>query len=397
MQVYSGERANVLVAAVLTVFAFGAQSLAADGPAVKFLRAIDPAEPLFPLCPIKETCGLIDITGKLVLEPADTALNVERDNVGARQIMARLATGMGVFDTAGRWLVEPKWDYAGPMLNGRARVSKDGLTSFVDDTGQEAVPARDYHLVGEFHEPVVRACSASRDCWLMDINGEPVTDRKYALIQEFFDGVALATSADNSTLFIEIEGEEHLPGNITANPFSEGLSSTQPSLDEVVYVDRDFKPVLQTRYAIGGSFQEGLAAVAKSGDSKFGYIDKSGKVQICFKFDFALGFQNGLAPACVGGAFGLVDPKGRWAARPKFLQIGDISPRAAVARQAGKLDDCLADPGSALAGIIDRKGNWIVEPKYAYLTFVDGLFQASNDDGVQTYYDEGGAFVAGQR
>ena len=67
-------------------------------------------------------------------------------------------------------------------------------------------------------------------------------------------------------------------------------------------------------------FSEGFAIVRseKQGHGRFGFIDRSGKLIIKPRFDFAESFSEGLALVYVNGACGYVNPKGEMVMEPTF-------------------------------------------------------------------------------
>ncbi|MFI3286923.1 MAG: WG repeat-containing protein [Rikenellaceae bacterium] len=62
--------------------------------------------------------------------------------------------------------------------------------------------------------------------------------------------------------------------------------------------------------------EEGLALVVK--DSKYGFIDRSGRVAISVKYDYAASFSEGFAVASLNGRFGYIDVMGRWKVPPQY-------------------------------------------------------------------------------
>lgn len=93
------------------------------------------------------------------------------------------------------------------------------------------------------------------------------------------------------------------------------------------YVDKNGKIVINPEFDLATEFSEGLAAVmifitdtnSKLGyTNKLGYIDKTGKMVIKPQFDLAADFSEGLAAIMIGGKFGYIDKTGKIVIRPQF-------------------------------------------------------------------------------
>ncbi len=66
----------------------------------------------------------------------------------------------------------------------------------------------------------------------------------------------------------------------------------------------------ENRYVDIKKYSEGLIAV-KSNNGKYGYVDKTGKVVIPFKYDDAEEFHNGTAVVYIKDGYTLIDKSGK--------------------------------------------------------------------------------------
>lgn len=84
------------------------------------------------------------------------------------------------------------------------------------------------------------------------------------------------------------------------------------------FIDRAGKIVIAPEYDFADEFSEGLACVQAGGN--WFYIDASGYSVIKFvrKVKFAHSFSEGLAYVDVGGKTGYIDKTGRWIIKPQF-------------------------------------------------------------------------------
>jgi hypothetical protein len=98
--------------------------------------------------------------------------------------------------------------------------------------------------------------------------------------------------------------------------FSEGLAYVM-NKEERGYIDTNGNFVFKLEKGIVGyGFKDGLSAVSNATTAQFGYIDKTGKLVIDYKFDEAGNFSEGLArvffinPRTKQAAFGFINKKG---------------------------------------------------------------------------------------
>lgn len=122
--------------------------------------------------------------------------------------------------------------------------------------------------------------------------------------------------------------------------------------------------------------------------SKYGYINKEGKIVINPIYDFATNFSDGLAAVKVQGKWGYIDKNGKFVIEPKFAtKIDDITFRYLLFSEIpefiylqSKFFDFIFSDGIAVVstenkyGYINKKGKFIIEPQFDYATkFSDGL------------------------
>ena len=210
-------------------------------------------------------------------------------------------TGKVVFECKGS---------ADDFSEGMAAVGKDisdnedeymWRIGFVDKTGFEAIPFTFQHA-GKFKEDL---CWAESDsfCGFINKNGKfEITGDWKTLI-----------------LYEDTEGETPL------NPqFSEGLAWVCNKDGKFGYIDKTGKTVVPFRYEPGYEeggewycdqpcydFHEGIARVWDKKTEKYGFIDREGnEVQPCH-FDSAEDMSEGLALVMLGDKFGFINKEGK--------------------------------------------------------------------------------------
>ena len=136
--------------------------------------------------------------------------------------------------------------------------------------------------------------------------------------------------------------------------------TTFPDNSRWGFIDTSGKMVVTPQYGEVHGFSEGLAGVC-SKPSSCGYIDGDGKVAIPMQFGDARSFSEGLAAVCVGkckhkndGKFGFIDHSGHFVVNPQYDDVEDF--KSGVAKVTlGKGDD-------EKAGYIDKTGKTVWQP-----------------------------------
>jgi hypothetical protein len=227
----------------------------------------------------------------------------------------------------------------------------------------------------------------------------------------FSEGFAAIASVDNKIKspnittkfnFINAAGKYLISSNYSdAHHFSEGLAFVAKT--NAVPISKDDYDYYTKKMNI--------TAVGMSGgkyyyyDTKYGYIDKTGKLAIPLKFskdltnwpysfDFSEGMAVGIAKEEDKLRVGFIDPKGNYAIKPQYvyeLGIGGI--QDAYRFSEGLAAVAISDSnGIAHWGYINTKGEFIIPPIYkAAESFSEGLAQVVNDDFTHSYIDKSGS------
>jgi len=147
--------------------------------------------------------------------------------------------------------------------------------------------------------------------------------------------------------------------------FHQGLAAVRLG-EKYGYIDRSGRVVIEPRFQFAQIFSEGLARVVK--DDRSGYIDRTGRMVIAPRFHKAYKFSDGLARVCA-------PPR-----NPSFL--------FRLFRLIG-WDDHNAYP----CGYIDRSGKQVID--YLYLPshgFKEGYARVTTLDGREGYINHAGEF-----
>ena len=153
--------------------------------------------------------------------------------------------------------------------------------------------------------------------------------------------------------------------------------------------DENGKVVIEPKYIIvRGQFSEGLIKVSGL-DKKWGYIDKTGKEVIPLKYDFVIGFKDGLTLVKLDGKSGYIDKNGKEVIPVKYDDVNYFSGGLARIELDGKYGytdktgkeviplkyDGAGDFSEGLAGVeldgkwwyIDKTGKEVIPPQFLKL------------------------------
>jgi hypothetical protein len=82
-----------------------------------------------------------------------------------------------------------------------------------------------------------------------------------------------------------------------------------PVNDKYGYKDQKGKVIVEPKYDLAYSFEEGRAAVRLNG--KYGYLGEDGKEIVSLKYDNTWKFIGGYATVKLGDTYGLIDKQGK--------------------------------------------------------------------------------------
>ncbi len=188
-------------------------------------------------------------------------------------------------------------------------------------------------------------------------DGKFVINANYVRATVFSDGLAWVVSENAAPSCIDTKGELKfsLQNAEEVNIYSDGLAGFKEINDtgeeKWGFVDKAGKVKITAQFSDIGSFIDGKCAVSNA-DGKWGYIDKEGKLVINYQFDRAWAFSNGFAVVKTGEKAGLIDVAGKYKINPQFSNMisdGDLL----LVEQDGKW------------GWTDKEGKIIINPQFS--------------------------------
>jgi Beta-lactamase/WG containing repeat len=217
--------------------------------------------------------GYIDRTGKYVAAPIYPHALGFSEGLAAVQ----LSDGQwGYIDKAGSLVIKPQFQSASSFSEGLSCVMFDKKYGFIDRTGKMVIPPQ-FTGPGVFAEGLapVRV-------------GGKVLDPGFGMVIGPLGG---------RYVYIDKAGKEviTLGDNVeNTNPFSEGLAAVEIK-GYWGFIDKKGKIVIEPRFGGQPSFSEGLACVIIRDGGGIGFIDKTGTIALKLNFALAENFRDGLA------------------------------------------------------------------------------------------------------
>jgi WG containing repeat len=385
----------------------------------------------------------------------------------------------GYIDETGHVVIKPQFDYAYPFSEGLAAVGIGDKAGFIDSSGRAVIPFQ-YYRTASFSDSVAAVYLSgggnlgSFPCGYIDHSNnyviKPPNEFRCSRFQEGFADVEIYDQQIGEWLgtYINKKGQQAVRSRLAVGkPFSEGVALVE-DFTKWSFVNRegqteiDLRPKGRSkptdeRLEPASSFSEGLAMVGitvdgTSGHSRFGFMDRSGKLVFRLPFNIRAegDFHDGRAQVYVAmsqtvrtlfdnqiyvqeenvSARGYIDKTGKTVIQPRFSRVEDFSEGLAVVR-VGKglpVDDynitperwatVYKDNEAKHYTCIDRDGNVVIEKCGVPLTrdeigenfrefgrafgrgFVDGLFFSKTEmrvgetvTTVYGYMNRAGKFV----
>ena len=259
------------------------------------------------------TWGYINRTGEYVVEPKYS----EADGFSEGLAAVRQPNDKYIFiDRKGKRAIRREYDYARSFSEGLACVMINGKYGFIDKSGKVVIKPQ-FSSLGDFREGLAAIRVGGRIAQpLDDTSTEPVGGR-YVYIDK--TGKTVIRFGD------EVD---------SAANFSEGLACVgvkgKHDYSYMGYIDKTGKFVIEPRFAIADDFSDGLARIGFNTNFGFpfdaaGFVDRTGKIVLTFKYQsdyvWVGNFSGGLASVQSGGfdqatsRYGYIDKSGKvlWA------------------------------------------------------------------------------------
>ncbi|MEO0135953.1 MAG: WG repeat-containing protein [candidate division WOR-3 bacterium] len=269
--------------------------------------------------------GLCDTAGKIIIEPKFDDIESFREG------LARIKIGdkYGFVDMSGKIVIEPKFDAATYFSEGLAGVLIGNKCGFIDKTGRLVIETK-FDEVYNFRETLALV-RIDTLYGFIDRNGEWVIKPVYDDCYYFSEGLAAVKKKDKWG-YIDKEGRVVIDFKFdNAYPFSENRALVLMD-QKYFFVNKEGKPVIETQdyETMGIYFNEGLNFIQI--DEKWGFIDTTGKIIIEPKFDSVINFSEGLAVVKIKDKLGYIDKTGKIVIEPEYHYAYNFKSKIALVK-----------------------------------------------------------------
>jgi WG containing repeat len=231
-------------------------------------------------------------------------------------------TYQNYIDRLGKVIITTTFYNCGSFEDDIAPVMPDiwSRGAFIDRTGEIVLSGRSYRISHYSHGLI--NCGDGGKWGYVNRSGVFEIPPKYAGAYPFHDGLAaVAPRHDTVFCFIDTQGNVAFDGEFQGSDikFSDGLCAVWD--ERFGYIDRTGRLIIPYRFEFADHFSEGLAVVKEPDSSHYGYADSSGSIVIEQAFTCADAFEGKIASVIVGDEFesyhyGYIDRKGQYVWKP---------------------------------------------------------------------------------
>ncbi len=205
-----------------------------------------------------ETRGYINRQGEFFPAPRGARqLAPFSGGYGAYQALSRIGEpAWGYVDRAGKVIIKPTYEHAGPFAEGVAPVLEEDRYGFIKPDGEYAIQPQ-FDSAGAFRQGLAAASLDGR-CGYVGPSGEWAITPRFTIAHEFAEGLAAVK---------------------VGRRFG--------------YIDRSGELVIEPKYELAEVFSDGRAAVRL--EHRWGYVDTKGALVIEPKYESARPYKSGVA------------------------------------------------------------------------------------------------------
>jgi hypothetical protein len=384
----SGENAAAAVSYDLMPVAFGDRCGFVDETGKMVINPQFQAAGLFvsdlDLAPIRVggKWGLIDRQGAFAVNPQFDLIRA----VGSPAVLlARIGDKWGIIDKKGAFVVTPQFDDLGPFDdNGHAIAAVGGKWGLIDRQGKFVVDPQFDSISGDFADGGVTyfhdglAPAQSGDKWgYIDSSGKWVITPQFASANSFGDGGLAGVEIGGQPVAVEAQANAMSDSGNYSDDALMSNDALEPAVEPVPvqsrwgYIDKTGKIAVQPQFDYAGKFSGSGLAPVKMGEV-WGFVDRTGAIKINPQYTYATDFIEGpggwlarVASADGGNAnpwrWGAIGKDGAVKIQPQFTELGAFDSGGHAVVKVGEN-----------YGLLDGAGKLVVNPLYSRLSWLPG-------------------------
>lgn len=232
---------------------------------------------------------------------------------------------------------------------------------YIDESGNFVIKPT-FNSAAEFQPNGLAVAGPKGKVGAINRSGSYVIKPKYDSISEFSEGLAIAIGEEGKFYVLDTTGKVIYESNNFISNFKDGMAAIAVTLSDgkqlYGYIDRTGKMVIAPRYQYATDFSDGRAVV-KLDTNDFAIIDKDGNVIKSFNYNWMNNLSEGLAAfqPTQENKWGYVDANGKVVIEPKYGEAFAFKDGMAVVNSS-------VDISFKKFGIIDKKGHYIIKPEY---------------------------------
>jgi hypothetical protein len=305
-----------------------------------------------------------------------------------KKMRTMCAGNAGFVRPDGTFAIEPKYPSLGMFHEGRAVFMAAGSWGYLDEGGQEVVPAQ-FMQAADFKEGRARVrqkVSSERTgphtqrvsyrFGFIDRNGGWLIEPTFEQIEDFSCGRAMFVDG-NKHGYVDEGGAACIPAQFDhATSFSEGRGlvcvGDRYAGGKWGFIDPAGQWLIPARFRSAGAYKEGFAPFQSEGD-RWGLLDAQGKIALAPRFREAAFVSGGLVIGLEDKGWGAFTPSGDVVVPGEYLRVADHgevleamfadTTRALFDRRGRRLDELrVADNAACTEGLVavqsEKGGKW---------------------------------------
>lgn len=279
--------------------------------------------------------GYINTNGQLVIAGLNSAYVFSDFSDGMAKVTDPATLQVGYIDRTGWLAVYCIYEDGDDFHNGVARIKYNGLWGYIDKSNKYTVQP-EYNYLGDWTEGNLVVAGK--------LGTETANNGGTSIVIDGNNHLVATTNPGTTVTRMYYGHVNVLNGAVVtplvyhaAHPFSDGLAQVQ-LWSAVSFVNTNGVRVIDlgSYYDFAGDFSDGMCYVAKN--SKYGYINKAGALQIPMIFDveydaegtgWYYDFEAGYAPCRIASfsqpsRWGIINKNCQWVVNPKYTSMDQL-------------------------------------------------------------------------